>query len=217
MLFFQVLPFLVLVNGLVTRQKPNSLLDQIQQVCPGSSTCAGAVAPDECRTATQSAPFFATALNGTTPGVQAAIFSLVCFETLDLDFRTNHFPGRPGQGTSSMMMFDFVLEYARTFPELGPQIDALVGSGVTTDQQKNDIRALVLDDKYNFGSAPWFLKNKCDASVSTALASGTDAAYAAYITQCVGTTLTDDRIAYWTRAKAAFGPFGLATCSSNVS
>ena len=84
-------------------------------------------------------------------------------------------------------------------------ISALQGSLAAAGSDPNSIRALVLVDQYSFASAAWFLTTQCGPSVRTGLQSGSLAGWQAYISGCVGTTPTDDRMAYWTRAKTALG------------
>ncbi len=64
--------------------------------------------------------------------------------------------------------------------------------------------ALVANDTYDFGSAAWFLKTQCGPAVATELASGGMEGYMAYL-DCIGTTMTPDREAYWQRAGVALG------------
>jgi hypothetical protein len=131
----------------------------------------------------------------------AGVLSLMAFESVDFKYKHNVSPGRPGQGTANMQMFDYNLEYAQSIPELADQVAAL--GTISSDAQKNQLLALVTDDNYNFASGPWFYTTKC-ASARTQLETGSDAGFAAYMS-CVGVSVTDDRNAYWTRAKQAFG------------
>lgn len=73
-------------------------------ISPATASCSGAQSPDECADATQAA----TALNKafstykiTSKGEKAAIVAYEIFESGDFKYKTNHFPGRPGQGTRS--------------------------------------------------------------------------------------------------------------------
>ncbi|KAI4869979.1 hypothetical protein F4820DRAFT_443461 [Hypoxylon rubiginosum] len=181
-----------------------SAADIVAQISPNSKTCAETT---ECRTAEQAGPLLADAMAKyglDQAGQIAAVLALTAFESVDFQFKHNVSPGRPGQGTSNMQMFNFNLEYAQTFPELKDQV-----AGVTADAddaKKNEVLALVEDDKYNFGSGPWYMTNKC-AAAKDALSAGKDldAGFQAYMT-CVGVpSVTEDRLAYWTRAKQAFG------------
>ena|SRR5438876_809502 len=64
---------------------------------------------------------------------------------------------------------------------------------------------LLTDDRYDFGSAAWFLATQCSPAVRTALQTGLEAGWVNYLTVCVGTTATEDRKAYWLRARDVLG------------
>lgn len=93
----------------------------------------------------------------------------------------------------------FNLEYAKSIPALAEGLNK-AGSDV-----KAVLSLLTVNGEYDFGSAAWFLKNKCSEKVKTGLKTGTNDAWKAYITECIGTTVTDDRKAYWDRAAKAMG------------
>ncbi|ORY57548.1 uncharacterized protein BCR38DRAFT_354673 [Pseudomassariella vexata] len=173
----------------------------VQKIAPDSVTCSDT---KECRTASQAAPFLINAMQKygvTSPGEIAGVLALMAFESDSFKYKHNISPGRPGQGTANMQMIDYNIKYASSIPELVDEVSAL--GDISTDDQKNKLLALVTPDKYNFGSGPWFLTTQC-ASIRTQLQAGTDAGFAAYM-GCVGVTVTEDRNAFWSRAKAAFG------------
>ncbi|KAI1375664.1 hypothetical protein F4677DRAFT_446293 [Hypoxylon crocopeplum] len=189
-------------NPLQARQgAPASAADIVAQIAPNSKTCAETT---ECRTADQAGPLLADAMAKYglySSGQIAAVLALTAFESVDYKYSHNVSPGRPGQGTSNMQMFPFVLKYAQSIDALKAQV-----AGVTEDapdDKKNEVLGLVRTDEYNFGSGPWFLTTQCDSSVVDALKAGDDAGFQAYM-GCVGVTIDSDRQAYWTRAKAAF-------------
>ncbi|KAI0876867.1 hypothetical protein GGS24DRAFT_498490 [Hypoxylon argillaceum] len=184
----------------VARDK--SAAEIIGIIAPASLSCADAT---ECRTNVQAAPFLIAAMAQyklQSPGQIAAVLALTAFESVNYQYKHNVSPGRPGQGTSNMQMIDYNVEYAKSIPALADKVAAL-GDITGTDKQ-NQLLALVNADEYNFGSGPWFLTTKCTPEVVSGLQAGTDAAFSAYM-GCVGVQLTDDRTAYWTRAKTAFG------------
>ncbi|KAI3318386.1 hypothetical protein HD806DRAFT_314949 [Xylariaceae sp. AK1471] len=179
-----------------------SAADIIGEIAPGSLSCSETT---ECRTNVQAAPFLINAMSTYklySPGQIAAVLSLTAFETVDYKYKHNVSPDRPGQGTSNMQMIDFNTEYANSIPALKDKVSAL--GTIDSDDKKNQLLALVTDDQYNFGSGPWFLTTKCDKGVISGLETATDEAFAAYM-GCVGVSVTDDRKAYWTRAKKALG------------
>ncbi|KAI1460499.1 hypothetical protein F4805DRAFT_454921 [Annulohypoxylon moriforme] len=174
----------------------------VAQIAPDSKTCDGSA---ECRTADQAGPLLADAMlkySVYSPGQIAGIIALTAFESVNYKYKHNVSPGRPGQGTSNMQQFNYNLMYAQSIPELKSKVSGIDANAA--DDKKNDVLALVNADEYNFGSGPWFLTTQCTKDVQTALAKGDDAGFQAYM-GCVGVTLTSDRTAYWTRAKAAFG------------
>ncbi|KAK0122093.1 hypothetical protein ONS95_010355 [Cadophora gregata] len=183
-------------------------VDQLLQIAPTSNTCAGATAPDECATNVQAAPFLIAAMSKyeifSVPEI-AAVLSVIAFESGNFKFNTNHFPGRPGQGTRAMFMPNFVLLYARSIPELADKLNAITTASTVdglSDDKLNAIRALVLPDQYSWASAAWFLTTQC-ASIRPALQTGSQAGFEAYM-GCLGVTATDDRLASWKLATSAF-------------
>ncbi len=205
-----LLPFGGLAVGAPTPDQPQlapraaSAAAIIAQIMPSSNTCAGAQFADECRTADQAAPFLIAAMQQYgvyAPGEIAGVLSLVGYESVDMKFKHNVSPGRPGQGTSNMQQIQYNTKYAASIPALAA---GLAAAGTSSPDA---VLALVTPDQYNFGSAPWFLATQCPAATRAALAAGTGAGFQAY-TQCVGVDAAGDRLAYWTRAKAAFGLSG---------
>jgi hypothetical protein len=176
--------------------------DIIGEIAPGSLSCSETT---ECRTNVQAAPFLINAMSTyklQSAGQIAAVLALTAFESVDYKYKHNVSPGRPGQGTSNLQMINFNIEYANSIPALKDKVAAL--GSIDSDDKKNQLLALVTVDEYNFGSGPWYLTTKCDKDVVSGLTAATDEAFAAYM-GCVGVTVTDDRKAYWTRAKKAFG------------
>lgn len=187
----------------------DSAVSQLLIIAPTSNTCASAPFADECETAATAAPFLIDSMMAYkiySPPEIAALLSLIAFETGDFKYEKNHFPGRPGQGTRNLQMPNFNLEYALSIPALASAAKAIAPASTTdglSDDQLNQILALVLPDQYSWASAAWFLTTKC-ASIRSTLQAGGQAGFEAYM-GCVGTTATSDRLAYWTRAQAAFG------------
>lgn len=193
------------------RQATNSAAAQLLLIAPTSNTCDGAPYPDECETAATAAPFLIDAMQNyqiTSSAEIAALLSLIAYETGEFKFAINHYPapGNPGQGTRNMQQAAYNLEFALSILALRSSALALAPASTTTslsDNELNEIRALVLPDEYSWASAAWFLKTQC-ASIRSQLQAGGQSGWEAYL-DCVGTTSTPDRLAYWTRAKTAFG------------
>lgn len=188
-------------NPLLPRSAQAS--DIIAAIMPSSTSCASATGQyaSDCRTNAQAAGPLISAMaayNLTHAGQIAAVLALTGVESADLRYKHNVSPGRPGQGTSAMLMPDNVLKYAQSIPE--------VQTGL--EQAGGDVRKvldLVVDDKYNFGAGAWWLATQCEAGVVEGLVLASDAAWEAYM-GCVGVSVGDStRLAYWGRAKTAFG------------
>ncbi|KHO00772.1 uncharacterized protein MAM_01550 [Metarhizium album ARSEF 1941] len=161
----------------------------------------------ECRTPAQSAPFIVNSMKRwqvCNPNAMAAIVSLMAFESGNFTYKHNAFPGRPGQGTANMQMANFNLLYAQDIPELKDKVSNITDVKGASNETLNYILSLVQPDEYNFGSGPWFYQKQCDKGVHDAMEKNADEGFAAYM-KCVGVQVTDDRKAYFTRAKKAFG------------
>jgi hypothetical protein len=194
-----------------SRAAGDSAAAMLLQIAPTSGSCAGSPFPQECATNVQAAPYLITAMSKygiTSPPEIAAVLSLIAYETGDFKYNINHYPapGRPGQGTRDMQMANYNLLYAQSIPALSSQLSAITTSSSTnglSDDQLNDVRALVLTDEYSWASAAWFLTAQC-ANIRTSIQAGGQAGYTAYLS-CVGTSATSDRLSYWNRANTALG------------
>jgi len=177
------------------RQTTTLKLPGLLAIAPNSQTCATAPFPTECRTAEQSLPYILASFktyNIKSPAVQAALISLMAYESGDFVYNQNHFPGVPGQGTRNMQ---------------SPTYNALYATylGFENSPTGAELIAAVGDDEYTFASAAWFLITQCGFAVMENMSGGSRAAWEAYLTGCVGTTVDTGRVAYWERAIAALG------------
>lgn len=59
------------------------------------------------------------------------------------------------------------------------------------------------DGATDFGSGAWFLTTQCSEEVRAALADGSESGWRRYIADCVGTSVSEERKAYWERAVEA--------------
>jgi len=186
---------------------------QITAAVPSTASCASG--EPACRTADQMAPFINQSFSKfgfMTRGEQAAIFALMAFESGNFVFDVNVFPGRPGQGTRNMMMFDFILPYAVQYSReavhaIRPDLNSTsTAADVPDDAQKNAIRATVLDDTLSFASAAWFLRTHCSPQIAVGLKSATDDAFNAYMgSGCVGAGQDPARLALYHATLTAMG------------
>lgn len=185
-------------------------LAQLLSIAPTSSTCDSAPFPDECRTAAQAGPYLISAMIANSiysPPELAALLALIAYESGEFKYSHNHFPGRPGQGTRNMQMPNFNLAYALSLDKTKAQAAAIASgreADALSDDEKNQVLALVEGDEFGWGSVAWFYNTECAADVHTAVQAGGKTGWAAYL-GCVGVEESADRDAYWERATAAFG------------
>ncbi|OJD30941.1 uncharacterized protein BKCO1_5400082 [Diplodia corticola] len=185
----------------------DSLAADLKTIAPTTATCdASAEYGNECRTNVQAA---APILNSFSKyGIdnvneRAAVIALMLYESGQFKYNWGHFLNgadqhEPGKGTRNMQSATFNEEYARTLFS-ADEVDKAKASANGADA----VLQLVSPDKYSFASAAWFLKNKCDATQRTALQSGSQDGFQSYVTDCIGGTMDQDRIDWWTKAKAA--------------
>ncbi|KAL8722610.1 MAG: hypothetical protein Q9225_000916 [Loekoesia sp. 1 TL-2023] len=174
-------------------------------VVPKANTCDGAPFPQECKTADEAAPFINQSFRTygiTTPGEAAAVIAIMAFESGEFKYNINHFPDTPGQGTRNMQSPEFNLKYAQSIPGLK---DKLAAAG---SDPKAVLALLTANGEYDFGSGAWFLTTQCSDTVKAGLKTGSLAGWQSYITDCIHTTATPERQAYWERAAKALGVTG---------
>ncbi|CAG8175959.1 unnamed protein product [Penicillium olsonii] len=181
---------------------PDTLTEsQVTAIAPKSSSCDDAPAKGECATAKQAAKFTSQSFDTykvTSKAEQAAILSLMAFESGDFKYNKNHFPGVAGQGTRNMQSPDFNKKYAASIPALKDKAASVSDPADLLDLLRND-------GATDFGSGAWFLTTQCSKEVRSALADGSESGWQKYISDCVGTSVDDDRKAYWERAVKALG------------
>lgn len=124
------------------------------------------------------------------------------FESGDFKFKINHYPGVAGQGTRNMQSPAFNKKYADWIVANGGDESITAESVAAVASEPASLLDLINTDKWSFASAAWFLATQCEASVAQALGDGSQASFEAYLTQCVGTTVTDDRVAGWEKVVA---------------
>ncbi|KAK7744990.1 hypothetical protein SLS53_003224 [Cytospora paraplurivora] len=167
----------------------------ILDIMPSSSSCTGR--GTQCRTATEAAPYLVQAMEDYSIGTnveQAGILALVAYESGELQYSQNLNNAASGQGTSNMQQGRWNVEYAAS-------IAALAVESITT----SNVLDFVTQDKYNFGTGPWFYSTQCTAA-QAAKDSGADAWFQEYMS-CVGASTSDEpgRLTYWDNAKKVFG------------
>ena len=193
--------------------KINITPQAVLAVAPNSASCSSGPG---CRTAQQAAPAIALSFQRyqiCSPGLQAALLGTMAMESSDFGYNHNQYPppGRPGQGTYSMILPQFNFSYALSIPAIADQVKQAAGGAAASPdalspQQKDAVLALVnAKDEYAFGSAAWYATAQCKDVASTFQNGGGVAAFQKYVTDCLGTTLDDKRTAYFTKALQALG------------
>ncbi|KAI5254843.1 hypothetical protein E4T42_02130 [Aureobasidium subglaciale] len=175
-------------------------------MAPKASSCAAAPFPSECATATDAAPWVNMAyhlFDIHAFGTQAALLSLMLYESGSFKYDINHYPGVPGQGTRNMQTPVFNLKYARWLAA------NVTDSGISMQQVEDaetegpvQVLALVNGDRWSFASAAWFLATQCDEVIRLGLAAYTEQGWNTYLTECVGTTVTHERTSIWKKTIA---------------
>ncbi|KAJ2867057.1 hypothetical protein GGH94_001123 [Coemansia aciculifera] len=170
----------------------------------GSDSCASVGTPDECVTNNKAL----TAINSALAkygiakrGEAVAVIALMAYESGSWQYNTNHFPGRPGQGTRAMLMFNFVESYAKA---LHPEDAAKALAGGITDASMNNVRALVLNDNDSFGSGFWYLVTNAAAYHNTGkLRDGNLEDFKDYVLTGVGASWDSARQTIWETVNSA--------------
>ena len=109
------------------------------------------------------------------------------------------------------MNFPFVCAYAQSQPNTSSAMQSMdpniCSSPDVDDETKNNILSLVLPDELSFASAAWFYTKsgpngtgctEIDGMIS-GLQSQTQVGWEKYITECLFTTVTDDRVFVWAK------------------
>ena len=92
-------------------------------------------------------------------------------------------------------MASFNKEYAASIPEIHDEFEKV------QDDPDAVLDLLVACDNRDFASAAWFLTTQCSDSVRKELQSGSEQGWNAYTTECIGTTVTEERKEYMDRAR----------------
>ncbi|KAI8319462.1 hypothetical protein GQ54DRAFT_299317 [Martensiomyces pterosporus] len=192
---------------------PGSItLDQLNKALPlraADNSCTQFV--DECTVNSKAIASINSALAKygiARRGEAVAVISLMAFESNTWQYNTNHFPGRAGQGTYSMLMYNFVEEYAK---DLHPSETSGVLAKADSNQNSsmNAVRALVLNSDDSFGSGFWYLANKASAYHNDAskLRDGNADDFKDYIVNGVNASWDDGRQTIWAAVNQAIASF----------
>ncbi|KAH7021676.1 hypothetical protein B0J12DRAFT_714548 [Macrophomina phaseolina] len=175
-------------------------------IAPGTSSCHSAsVFIDECRTASEAAQPILDSFDKyqiANTNERAALIALMLYESGEFKYNWSHFVNGEishmlGKGTRNMQSAKYNEEYARTlFPS--EEVDSAKSSGGA-----DGVLQLVSRDSTSFASAAWFLVSQCDSSVRSGLQAGTRDGLERYVSDCIGGTIDQSRLDYWTKTKAA--------------
>jgi hypothetical protein len=191
-----------------SKREQASAADIILAIAPKSGDCDGASFADECATNVQAAPHLINAMFAYElyePAQIGAVLAVQALESGEFKYNRNHFPepGRPGQGSRNMQMISYNLLYAQSKDEFKDKLPSGDADSLS-DDDKNAVLALVMEEPYTWETGPWFLATQCDQSVRDTLASDPDAGWTAYMA-CIGVESNEEREVYWNNAKKAFG------------
>lgn len=193
------------ITAVPMRQNTSLSAQNLIEIAPKTESCttnADPKYPNECATAAVAAPNIVKSFQDysiTNFNIQATLVALMLFESGHFAYSKHHFPSdNPGQGTRNMQSYEYNLKYAN-------YLAADKKCGITTekvaaaeDRGPDDVLALVNTDHLGFGSAAWFLRTQCDASIEQGLAIGTEEAFNNYLVDCLGTSADPERTEGWT-------------------
>ncbi|KAJ2450970.1 hypothetical protein EV183_003930 [Coemansia sp. RSA 2336] len=186
-------------------QVTTAQLDQAIPKRAGPNGCASAAEQAECATNEVAAAAITNAINKydvKRRGEVVALIALMAYESADWEYNINHFPGRAGQGTRAMLMYNFISTYAQSlYPS---KITATEASSQSTEAM-NSVRELVLNNDDSFAAAFWYLTTvaKDYHGDESRLRSGNIDDFKAYIENGVHTTWDEQRGSIWKAVDAA--------------
>ncbi|KAJ1643449.1 hypothetical protein J3B02_003145 [Coemansia erecta] len=171
------------------------------------SSCASVSTPSECAPNSRAvmAINHAIAKYGvTSTGEIAALIALMAYESADWQYNINHYPGRPGQGTKAMLMYDFIEKYAQQVHQ--SEATRVLISGGNSDSAKNSVRELVLNDDDSFGAVFWYLVTQAPAfhNNPAKLRAGNADDFKEYVVNGVNAGWDDKRMSIWNQVNSAF-------------
>ncbi|KAF2662745.1 hypothetical protein K491DRAFT_584182 [Lophiostoma macrostomum CBS 122681] len=209
---------LALTNALPTTLLPRDGVsitsDLLNSINTKGSSCTGADYPDECATYATAAPAITASFSKygvTTTGQQAALLSIMLFESDYFHYNKHHFPSpNPGQGTRNMQSLTYNQQYATALYGASAVQQASTSGG-------DSVLQLVLGDDASFGSAAWFFSTQCTDAVKQGLVFGDKNGWAQYLTQCVGTTDTEDRDVVWQKVNEVLKGAGSSTTTTTTT
>ncbi|KAJ2359065.1 hypothetical protein IWW50_000263 [Coemansia erecta] len=161
--------------------------------------CASVEDQSECATNDSAAKAITHAMakyNVKRRGEVVALISLMAYESKNWEYNINHFPGRAGQGTRAMLMYNFIYTYAQS---LYPDKVSSSAANSESATEMNSVRGLVLGGDDSFGAAFWYLTTVAKEfhGDEGKLRSGNIDDFKAYIENGVHTSWDDERAEIW--------------------
>ncbi|KAI9477035.1 hypothetical protein LPJ78_004721 [Coemansia sp. RSA 989] len=186
-------------------QVTTAQLDRAIPKRAGSNGCASAAEQAECATNEVAAAAITNAINKydvKRRGEVVALIALMAYESADWEYNINHFPGRAGQGTRAMLMYNFISTYAQS---LYPSRVTTTEASSQSTQVMNSVRELVLNNDDSFAAAFWYLTTvaKDYYGNESRLRSGNIDDFKAYIENGVHTSWNEQRSSVWKAVDAA--------------
>ncbi|KAJ2495548.1 hypothetical protein GGH96_006355, partial [Coemansia sp. RSA 1972] len=135
-------------------------------------------------------------------GEIVATLAWMLFESGNWQYNINHFPGNIGQGTRTMMTWEYVAEYAQTLhPDAYAKVLGSDTVSAADNTTKTDVIDLVLNNNDSFGSGFWYLTTQAASFHGNAncLRDGNQADFQKYVEDGIITTWTTEREAIWTK------------------
>ncbi|KAJ2726047.1 hypothetical protein GGI07_000830 [Coemansia sp. Benny D115] len=188
-------------------------VEELNKANPDASTdgfCLKAEFKEECRTNAQAVAAINKAIDKykiTRRGEVVAATAYMLLESGNWGYNINHWPGRAGQGTRTMMMFPFIAQYAEY---LHSDEYAKIATGsieTASNETMNAVRQLVLNDEDSFAAGFWLMKvpYKDYFGNEDKLRDGNEEDFKNYILNAVKAgAYGDDRAKIWKAVNEAF-------------
>ncbi|KAI0233880.1 hypothetical protein L0F63_001560 [Massospora cicadina] len=151
--------------GIVLGCGPSSLTTAKLETAMPSCGRAKAGAEGENISCSRALPYIQRALNQynlVTPEQMAFYISVISVETANLSYNRNHFPGRPGQGTRSMMMPDNLHVFFKSSPKIlkdHPELTQIAEKSTKdmSNVDKEKLLNVLMQDEYSFLPGAWWI------------------------------------------------------------
>ncbi|KAI0244554.1 hypothetical protein L0F63_007102, partial [Massospora cicadina] len=154
--------------------------------------------------------------NLVTPEQMAFYISVISVESSNLSYNRNHFPGRPGQGTRSMMMPENLHAFLNSSPKIlkdHPELTQIAKKSAK-DMSNNDKEKLLnvlMQDEYSFLPGAWWIseggeklmKPSCNHFKSKLIQGASKSTIDDLNTNCLGVGKDPARIMVYHRALEA--------------